>query len=257
MHSPRSSRLAGKRILVTGAERGIGRALALGCAAAGANVVVHYVDSASDAAEVVALVRAEGGDGGAIRADLSDPTQVLLLAKEAEDALGPVNVLVNNAGVLIRKPFLDTTLADLNLTLAVDLAAPFLLSQLIAQRLIQLKASGSIINVTSVSQERAAPGLAAYQAVKAAMWMLTRGLALELAPDGIRVNSVAPGTTVTALNRDILAQPDLAAQRLATIPLGRFGLPEDHVGAVVFYASDESNWVTGTSLVVDGGITVR
>ena len=257
MYSSAPLRLAGKNILVTGAERGIGRAIATACAVAGADVVVHYVDSAADAAEVVALVRAEGRVGTAIRADLTDSTQISELAKQSEEALGPISVLVNNAGILIRKPFLETSLADLNSTLAVDLAAPYVLTQLIARRLIDQKSSGSVINVTSVSQERAAPGLSAYQAAKAALWMLTRGLALELAPHGIRVNSVAPGTTVTALNRDQLAEPEIAAQRLATIPLGRFGLPEDHAAAVVFYASDESSWVTGTSMVVDGGITVR
>lgn len=252
-----SSRLAGRRVLVTGAERGIGRAVAIGCAAAGADVGIHYVDSAADADEVVTIVRAQRRNAVAIRADLSDRAQASMLIKEAEEALGAIDVLVNNAGVLVRRAFLETTVEDLDLTLAVDLVAPFLLSQLVARRLVALGTGGSIINITSVSQERAAPGLAAYQAAKAAMWMLTRGLALELAPHGIRVNSVAPGTTVTALNRDLLAQPGVAAQRLGSIPLGRFGEPQDHVGAVIFYASDESSWVTGTSLVVDGGITLR
>lgn len=250
-------RLTGRRVLVTGAERGIGRALAIGCATAGADVGVHYVDRAADADEVVALIRGLGRNAVAIRADLADRAQASILVDEAEHALGPINVLVNNAGVLVRRPFLQTTLEDLDRTLAVDFVAPFLLSQLVAQRLIATGNGGSFINVTSVSQERAAPGLAAYQAAKAAVWMLTRGLALELAPHGIRVNSVAPGTTVTALNRDLLAQPSIATERLASIPLGRFGEPQDHVGAVVFYASDESSWVTGTSLVVDGGITTR
>jgi NAD(P)-dependent dehydrogenase (short-subunit alcohol dehydrogenase family) len=252
-----AGRLARRRVLLTGADRGIGRALALGCAGEGADVIVHHLGTPEAAAEVVTLIEDSGQRAFALEADLSDRDAVEALAADAERLIGPIDVLINNAGALLRRSFLETTVLDLDSILAVDLVAPFMLCQLVARRLVDLGAPGSIINVTSVSQERAASGLVAYQTAKAATWMLTRGLALELAPFGIRVNSIAPGTTVTALNRDLLQEPGFAAGRLATIPLGRFGQPEDHVGAVVFLASDESAWITGTSLVVDGGITVR
>lgn len=250
-------RLAGRTAIVTGAERGIGRAIALGYAAAGANVAIFYVDSSVDAEAVVAEARAAGVRATAVRADLAHASEIKRAYADVRANLGTPDVLVNNAGILIRRPFFDTSLVDLDRTLAVDLQAPFLLSQLVAATLVEEGRGGSIVNVTSVSQERAAPGLVAYQAAKAGLWMLTRGLALELAPHGIRVNAIAPGTTETALNREALSDDEVAAQRLATIPLGRFGAPEDHVGAAIFYASDESSWITGSCLVVDGGITVR
>lgn len=243
--------------MVTGAERGIGRAIAVAYATAGADVAVLYVDNPSDADSAVTEVTSQRVRGLAVRADLSRPVEVQRAYDAVRAELGVPDVLVNNAGVLVRKPLFETTIDDFDRTLAVDLRAPFLLSQLFARALVPTRRGGAIINITSVSQERAAPGLTAYQAAKAGLWMLTRGLALELAPHGIRVNAIAPGTTVTALNRDALSEPEQVTQRLATIPLGRFGEPMDHVGAAIFYASGESSWITGSCLVVDGGITVR
>lgn len=250
-------RLAGKKAIVTGGSRGIGRAIALGFAREGADLVVTYAHDEAAASAVVDQILALGRVGLAVRADLAVREEIAALVERAVAALGRVDVLVNNAGLLTRRPFLEVPPEELDRVIDVDLKGPFLLGQAVARQMVRQGGGGSIINITSISAARAYPGLAHYQCAKAGVFMLTRGMALELAPYGIRVNAIAPGLTATDINRQQREeQPEVWRQRAARIPLGRAGVPEDHVGAAVFLASDESSWVTGATLVIDGGQTV-
>jgi glucose 1-dehydrogenase len=250
-------RLEGKRALVTGAERGIGRAIALGMAREGADVVVLFYRQPGSAEEVVTAVRELGRRALAMRSDVSRPDDVRRVVDAAYRELGGLEVLVNNAGILLRQPFLEIPEADFTRILEVNLKGTFLVSQEVARRMVAAGAGGSIVNISSLSAERAAPGLVHYQASKAGVFMLTRGMALELARYGIRVNAIAPGLTLTDLNRDQMTDPVIRAQRIGAVPLGRPGTPDDHVGAAIFLASDESAWMTGASIAVDGGLTIK
>jgi NAD(P)-dependent dehydrogenase (short-subunit alcohol dehydrogenase family) len=249
-------RLAGRRAVVTGGERGIGKAIALRFAAEGADVAITFVDSEAAAAAVVTEMTDAGRQACAIRSDFTEPGSIAQLHERLDEDFGPVDILVNNAAVIARQPFMQTTAADFSRTLDVNLVAPYLLAQQFARRLATAGSPGCILNITSVSQQRAAPGLSAYQCAKAGLWMLTRGLALELAEYAIRVNSIAPGTTVTELSKDLLSDPERRAAKLSSIPLGRLASGDDHAGAAVFLCSDDAGWVTGSCLVVDGGFCV-
>jgi NAD(P)-dependent dehydrogenase (short-subunit alcohol dehydrogenase family) len=252
-----SGHLTDKRVMVTGAERGIGRALAVGLAREGADVVIVYYQALDLAQGVVEEIEALGRRAIAIQADVSISHQVTSAVARACDAFGGLDVLVNNAAVLYRQPFLEIPEEDFDRVLAVNARGTFLVSQTVARRMVEAGTGGTIINISSISATRAAPGLVHYQASKAAITMLTKGMALELAGHGIRVNAVAPALTITDLNRDLMADPEIRAERVAAVPLGRPGEPQDHVGAVVYLASDASRWVTGATITVDGGVTVR
>ena len=252
------SRLAGKRAIVTGGERGIGRAIAIGMAREGADVaVMHHPIRADLARETTSRIIDTGRQGIAIPVDISSEVQIAEGLSTVRRDMGTPHILVNNAATLSRRPVLEMTVEDFDQVVAVNLRGTFLVSMGVARIMIEERARGSILNISSTSAERAAYGLVHYQASKGGVLMLTRGLALELAEFGIRVNSIAPGTTVTDLNRDLLSDSETRQSRLATIPIGRFGVPEDHVGAAVFLTSDEASFVTGTTLTIDGGITVR
>ena len=250
-------RLRGKRALVTGAERGIGKAIAIGLAREGADVAVLYHQQ-QDAAQAVAdEIAALGLRTATAQADVSEVEHVQRAVGTVLEAFGAIDVLVNNAAVLFRQPFLQIPIEDFDRVLAVNLRGAFLMTQRVAEAMVTGGIRGSIVNISSLSADRAAPGLVHYQASKAGVFMLTRGTALELAPFGIRVNAIAPGLTITDLNRDLMSDPAIRAQRVSAVPLGRPGQPEDHVGAVVYLASDESAWVTGATLPVDGGLTAH
>jgi len=252
-----TDRLTGKRAIVTGGESGIGRAIAEAFAREGADVCIAFHRREAVAQEVVSGIQRIGRAGYALQVDLSRREEIDRFSDDAWALLGGVDILVNNAGLLVRKPFLQTELEDLERILAVDLKAPFWLSRRVATRMASAGIAGSIINISSISQERAAPGLTAYQAAKGGLLMLTRGMALELAPLGIRVNAIAPGFTLTEMNRDLWSNAEVLAARTSQVPLGHPGTPGDQVGAAMLLASDESAFMTGTSIVVDGGITTR
>jgi len=251
-----SGRLTGIRALVTGGDRGIGRAIVLGLASEGASVSIVYRTGQADAESLVAEVQRLGGKALALRADLSRAEQIPGVIDATYRQLGGLDVLVNNAGITKRQNLFDIRPEDLDEILAVNLKAPFMIAQRVARRMIATRTRGSIVNTTSISEDRARPGLVHYQASKGALLMLTRGLALELAPHGIRVNAVSPGLVETAMTQDMLADPADRAERVARIPLGRVGQPNDVAGAVVFLASNESSWITGISVRIDGGISV-
>jgi NAD(P)-dependent dehydrogenase (short-subunit alcohol dehydrogenase family) len=251
------TRLSGKHAIVTGAGSGIGRAVALGFGREGAGVVVGDVDPGR-AREVAQAIEDAGGVALAVQVDVRQRSSVEALVSAAVDRFARIDVLFNNAGVSSRAPFLEMTEAEWDRVLDTNLKGQFLVGQAVARHMAD-RGGGSIINTSSQLAEGAAnPRSAHYLASKGGSRMLTRGMAADLAPYQIRVNALAPGVTVTNLTRQRLAD-DAEWRRIALerIPLGRFGEPDDLVGACIFMASDESRYMTGATLVIDGGYTAR
>ena len=249
------SKLSGKVALVTGASRGIGRAIAMTLAREGAFVLVHGRHPSAEASDVVREIESIGGAAAAVFADLEGddgPTTLLqqsaaLLMQRCGDT--GLDILVNNAGVIRREPIESVTHAEFDRTIAVNLRAPFFLIQ---QSLSRLRDGGRIINISSMGARAAFPSMAAYAPAKAGIEALTRLLAVQLGPRGITVNAVSPGLTDTAMNRVKLGTP-AADQVIATIALGRIGQPADIADVVGFVASDDARWVTGQCIEVSGG----
>jgi NAD(P)-dependent dehydrogenase (short-subunit alcohol dehydrogenase family) len=245
-------KLEGHVALVTGGSRSIGRAIALAFAREGSSVAVNYVSQADAAQSVVREIEALGRRALAVRTDTSQRSQVQAMVGEVEARLGPIDVLVNNAGVQKRVYFLDLADEDWDRMLGVNLKGYFLVGQAVATRM-RARSRGKIINVSSEAAGFPAQRMTAYCVSKAGVAMLTKCMALELAPHGIRVNALAPGLTRTDINRKDLEDETFLKMRVARIPLGRVMDPEDLVGAAVFLASADSDSMTGTTLQVDGG----
>jgi NAD(P)-dependent dehydrogenase (short-subunit alcohol dehydrogenase family) len=247
-------RLEGRTALVTGASGGLGSAIAVGLAAEGAAVALH-ARSAAAAQEVLRCIEDRGGRAVVVTGDVRDPEDVDAMIRAAEDGLGPLAILVNNAGVMGTTAFLDLTTAEWDRVLDTNLKGYFLVGQRAARGMAE-RGYGRIINVSSTRQVQAWPGSTAYCTSKGGIAMLTRVMALELAPHGICVNSIAPGTFLTDLNRSYLADPEFRAARTATIPAGRLGVPAELVAAAVLLASDDASFIVGASLMIDGGQTL-
>lgn len=244
--------LTGRRALVTGAgSDGIGRAAARLLAEAGARVAIHHLAEP----EAAAALAAETG-GVALQADLGDPAAAGALAHRAAAALGGLDILVSNAGMLLRKPLAEITDAEFARVHAVNLGGAFALAREAAGLMRAAGQGGRIVFTSSVNQWMPNPGLAAYGSAKGGLMQLARQMALELAGDGITVNLIAPGTIETDFNRNALADPAWRAQKLALIPANRIGTPRDAAGAVLFLASDLAGYVTGSTVVVDGGLSL-
>jgi len=250
-------RLEGRRALVTGSSRSIGRGIALGLAREGADVVVHYRNDRGAAERTAAEVRAHGGRAAVVRGDTAVAADVEGLVREAVEALGGIDLLVNNAGILKRTPFLEVAESEWDAILDTNLKGYFLVGQAVARQMVSRNVEGAIVNISSAGQLAAAPNLTHYCVAKAGVEMLTKQMALELAPHRIRVNAVCPGLIETDLNRRDIANPEFRERRLARIPLKTIGVPEDVVGAVIFLAAgSEARLVTGASVFVDGGQTI-
>ncbi len=245
-------RFAGQTAIVTGAGRGMGRSVAIGLAAEGANVVVADVDQDA-AADTVAEIQGAKGQAMSVATDVSKVDDVRRLFKTAIEAFGGVDILVNNAGIGIPKPLLDYTEADWDKQLGVNLKGMFFATQEAARVMIP-KRRGKIVNFASTAAfVSSSTPESAYDISKGGVRQLTISVAAELAPHHINVNAVAPGTIMTELTLKVLDTEEKMARASAKIPVGRLGKPEDMVGPVLFLCSDEADYVTGHTLVVDGG----
>jgi NAD(P)-dependent dehydrogenase (short-subunit alcohol dehydrogenase family) len=244
--------LAGRVALVTGAGRGIGRAVADRLTQAEATVIYGYRCDPKGTGEAVAVARSQGRRAAAIRIDVTDAEQATAAVDAIAGEHGRIDVLVNNAGILPRAPFLELALDEWEAVLRTNLTGCFVVSQAVA-RVMARQRSGSIVHMSSTNEAIASINCAGYAASKGGVRMLTRQMALELAPLGIRTNAVAPGMVETDLNRRELADPEFRAAALRRIPLGRFVTPDDVAEAVCFLAGDRAAGVNGLTLTVDGG----
>jgi 3-oxoacyl-[acyl-carrier protein] reductase len=243
---------AGKIVLVTGAQRGIGTAIALRFAAAGADVALNFLDDKAAAEAVAAQITALGRRATTLAADIARPEEARHLVAEAERALGPLDVLVNNAAIFPRAPFLDLTEDMWDAVLDTNLKAAFVCAQEAARRMVAARRPGAIINISSGAPYRGSTRATAYMASKLGIVGLTRGMARELAPHGIRVNAVAPGVTNTAMPR--LGNTEEALMALGrTNPTGRLAEPDDIADVVVFLATEAARYVVGQLIHVNGG----
>ncbi len=242
-------RLKGKKIIVTGANRSIGKAIALLFAAEGAEIIISYRSDKKGAEDTVRTIQAANGVADALYADFSTYSGVEQFYLKSINVLGQVDVLVNNASGYNTLSFFELKPQDFQQLLQVTLMTPFLLSQLVASGMVQRKSGGNIINISSISCTRPTLNRVAHASGKAALNMLTQSMALELAQYRIRVNAIAPGYTPY----DACLSTDPA---IKDIPLGRAGLPNDQASAALFLATEESSWITGQILTVDGGHSV-
>ncbi len=246
-------RLDGRTALVTGASGGLGRHFALVLAGAGASVAVA-ARRAAPLEEVTAEIVAAGGTAVAVGLDVTDGAAVKAAFDDAEKAFGPVDVLINNAGVALTKPALETEEADWDHVLDTNLKGAWMVAREAARRMVDA-GGGTIVNIGSIVAERVAGGLSAYAASKAGLIQLTRVLAVELARHSIRVNALAPGYIGTDINREYFAT-DAGRRTIKRIPQRRVGRPSDLDGPLLLLASGASAFMTGSVVTVDGGHTV-
>jgi glucose 1-dehydrogenase len=246
--------LKGKVALITGGDQGIGRGIAVRLAKDGADIAIVYRSHDKEAQEVVREIEANDRRAFAVRADIGRVDEAQRIVSDSIEALGRLDILVNNAGVEKNAPFWEVTEEDYDAVMNVNLKGLFFVAQAMVRHLRQEQRPGKIINISSVHEELSFPHFTAYCASKGGVKMITRNLAIELAPLGITVNSVAPGAIKTPINRALLTGQKKLDALLNNIPLNRMGQPEDVAGAVAFLVSADADYITGASIVVDGGL---
>lgn len=255
--------LKGQKALVTGASSGIGAGVARALAAAGADVVVNYISSLADAEKIVGEIKAAGGNAIPLRADVSSESDVKAMFEAMLKAFGTIDILVNNAGLQDDAPFADMTLAQWNKVISTNLTSMFLCSSLAVREFLRRgvkpevsRSAGKIICMSSVHEVIPWAGHVNYAASKGGVKLFMQSVAQELAPQKIRVNSIGPGAIQTPINRPAWETPEALQSLLTLIPYGRIGMPADIGKAAVWLASDESDYVNGQTLFVDGGMTL-
>ena len=248
-------RLKDKVALITGATSGIGKAIAERFAVEGARVAVNFRAHHDNQQRAEEMLRAFPRPGLAAPGDVSQRDDVEKIIADVKTSLGRLDIVVNNAGIEINKPFLEISDEEWNRVIAVNLYGPFIVSQAAARLMVEGGVGGKIINVSSVHEDVPFPNYAAYCASKGGLRMLMRNLAIELAPHKINVNNIAPGAIATPINQRTLTDPEAKRNAIGEIPWGRFGTPEEVAAVAVFLASDESSYVTGSTYYVDGGLT--
>ena len=244
----------GKKAIVTGANRSMGRAIAVTLAAQGADVVISYRSDEPGALVTLEEIKKLGRNAAGFYADFSKIENVADFAKKAIGFLGQVDILVNNAGMLSREQFFEITPEKMATILQVNTVAPFYLMQLCTENMVSNNTKGSVINISSIAGSGTFPRGIAYASSKAAMNKFTQNAALELAKYGIRVNTVSPGVIQSGMNENTAeTNPELWKEYLSKIPLMRAGTPIDICNMVLFLLSDDANWITGKIVEVDGG----
>jgi NAD(P)-dependent dehydrogenase (short-subunit alcohol dehydrogenase family) len=248
-------KLEGKAALITGASKGLGKAMALALAEAGARLalVSRNLELLN---ETAGAVRQLGAEAAVFAADVTDETQVLRLEKAVAGRFGKVQILVNNAGMNLRKPVTDFTLAEWRQVMDTNLNSVFLMCRSFVPQM-RGQGYGRILNLTSIMSHVALPGRTAYAASKAGLLGFTRALALELAPEKITVNGISPGPVATEMNAPLIQDPELNQQFISRIPLGRWGKVEEIGHLAVYLCSEDAGFITGTDILIDGGWTAQ
>ncbi len=248
------AQLDGKVAIVTGAATGIGKAIAMALAHEGAAVTIDYMGAPDAANAVVHDIMAAGGKAQAMAADVSHQDEVQKLVDGTVAAYGRLDIMVNNAGIEQKHPFLEMPLEVWNKIIAVDLTGPWLGCQTAARQMVTQGGGGRIVNISSIHEDLPMPTNAPYCAAKGGLRMLMRTIAVELAPHGITVNNIGPGAIYTPIDADIQAHPEIERQLLAEIPMARWGKPEEVAALAVFLASDAAGYITGSTYFIDGGM---
>ncbi len=248
-------RLENKVALITGANSGIGKAIAERFLAEGAKVAINYLPGRPNEADTLAQIAAYGDNALAVGGDVSKREDVERCFAQAVAKFGRIDIAVNNAGIEIKKPFVDVTDHELELVLKINLFGAFYVHQSAARQIISQGGGGRLINISSVHEDIPFPQFTPYCISKGGMRMMMRNIAMELAPNKITVNNIAPGAIATPINQSVLDDPEAVKNALSEIPWGRFGKPEEVASVALFLASDEAEYVTGSTYYVDGGLT--